>query len=151
MRSRHQTRRSRARRGDTFAFRRIVTDAVHRLHRAVRATLLVAVASSALAAAPCGQLLSGFLDRLDGTVAPCLVDLQENGLCFELPGTGLDMAVRSLDGQLQAAGVPRPFWEAGPVAEATRFVGPSGDRLEIVLAATGPFDTVGSCRIVPER
>jgi hypothetical protein len=128
-----------------------VTDAVPRLRRAARATLLLLVASTALAAAPCGQLLAGFLERLGGKVAPCLVDLQENGLCFELPGTGLDMAVRSLDGHLQASGVPRPVWEAGPVAEATRFVGPSGDRLEIVLAATGPFETVGSCRIVPER
>jgi hypothetical protein len=128
-----------------------VTDAVHRLRRAVRATLLAAVASSALASAPCGQVLAGFLERLEGTVVPCLVDLQENGLCFELPGTGLDMAVRSLDGHLQAFGVARPFWEAGPVAEATRFAGPSGERLEIVLAATGPFDTIGACRIVPER
>ncbi len=128
-----------------------MTKVVHRLRRAVRTTLLLTVASSALAAAPCGQLLAGFLEGLEGSVVPCLVDLQENGLCFELPGTGLDMAVRSLDAHLQASGIARPSWEAGPVAEATRFVGPSGERLEVVLAATGPFDTVGACRIVPER
>lgn len=124
---------------------------VRRAGRAVRVTLLLALASFALAAAPCGRLLSGFLERMEGTVVPCLVDLQENGLCFELPGTGLDMVVRSLDAHLQASGVERPAWEAGPVAEATRFVGPSGDRLEIVLVAPGPFDTAGSCRIVPDR
>lgn len=113
--------------------------------------LIVGATAFASAAAPCGRLLASYLEAEGGSLAPCLVDLQENGLCFALPGRGLDMSVRTLDAHLQASGVPRPVWEAGLVAEATRFDGPGGDRLEIVLAASGPFETTGTCRIVPER
>lgn len=122
-----------------------------RLRRAVVAFVVTLTASAALASVPCSMLLAGYLEQTEGVVEPCLVDLQESGLCFGLPGTGLSMAVRTLDGYLQTLGMPRPYWEAGLLAEATRFDGPSGDRLEIVLSGLGPFDTLGACRIVPER
>lgn len=116
------------------------------------ASLLAALSLGvASAAAPCGVLLSGYLEPAGGTVVPCLVDLQEQGLCFRLPGTTLDAATRTLDAHLQAQGVARPAWTTRSGANGTTVQGLAGERLEIVIAAAGPFTIRGTCRIVPER
>jgi hypothetical protein len=118
-----------------------------------RLAFLLAVLSLgvASAAAPCGVLLAGYLGPAGGTVVPCLVDLQEQGLCFRLPGTTLDAATRTLDAHLQAQGVPRPEWTTRSGANGTTVPALTGELLEIVIAADGPFSTSGTCRIVPER
>jgi len=131
--------------------RNALSFATARTRRIVRAVAFTALAGAASAAAPCGMLLSSYLESQQGSVRPCLVDLQENGLCFGLRGTTLDAAIRTLDAHLQALGVERPWWSSTTVANATEIVGPSGERLEIVIAMDGPFATIGSCRIVPER
>lgn len=110
--------------------------------------MALAVAS---ASAPCGVLLSGYLESNGGTTLPCLVDLQENGVCFRLPGMTLDASTRTLDAHLQAHGVPRPEWVTTEAANATVVPAANGDRLEIVIASDGPFATTGACRIFPER
>ena len=124
---------------------------VRTFRRAVAVATVVLATTVASAAAPCGRLLASYFEAEGGSTLPCLVDLQENGLCFVLPGRGLDMSVRTLDAHLQTSGVVRPHWEAGLMAEATRFETPGGERLEIVLSSSGPFETMGTCRIVPER
>lgn len=158
----------RALRGNTFAVRRVVIRLVRwfpfpiapsvrlsgrsAVGRGLVVTLAVALAPlAAWASAPCEMLLATYLVEREAEVQPCLVDLQESGLCFEVPGTGLGMIVRTLDNHLQTLGVPRPVWEPGLMSEATRFDGPTGDRIEIVLSALGPFETIGSCRVVPQR
>jgi len=107
--------------------------------------------AGALAAAPCDVLLSGYLEASGGATQPCLVDLQEKGVCFRLPGMTLDAATRTLDAHLQAQGVPRPDWVTTVAANSTVVPAANGDRLEIVIAADGPFETRGACRIFAER
>lgn len=128
---------------------------IHRLRLDLRrrlAPLVVALSLGvASAAAPCGVLLAGYLGPAGGEVVPCLVDLQEQGLCFRLPGTTLDAATRTLDAHLQAQGVPRPEWTTRSGANGTLVPAVTGERLEIVIAAEGPFTTRGTCRIVLER
>lgn len=128
---------------------------IRRLRLALRrrlAPLVVALSLGvASAAAPCGVLLAGYLGPAGGTVVPCLVDLQEQGLCFRLPGTTLDAATRTLDAHLQARGVPRPEWTTRSGANGTVVSAGTGERLEIVIAAEGPFTIRGTCRIVLER
>lgn len=109
------------------------------------------LAGMAGAAPPCGALLGGYLEDHDGEVVPCLVDLQEDALCFGLNDMMVDTATRTLDAHLQAQGVPRPSWETTAAGNATRVSTEGGDRLEIVIAADGAFTTVGTCRIVYER
>lgn len=129
--------------------------AIRRLPLALRRSLVALAAALSLgvagAAAPCGVLLAGYLGPAGGTVLPCLVDLQEQGLCFRLPGTTLDAATRTLDAHLQAQGVARPEWTTRSGANGTIVQALSGERLEIVIAAEGPFTTSGTCRIVLER
>lgn len=122
-----------------------------RIRRSLSSLCLAVALGGASAAAPCGVLLSEYLETAEGSTRPCLVDLQENGLCFRLPGMTLDAATRTLDAHLQAQGVPRPEWRTTVAANGTFVVAGSGDTLEIVIAADGPFATSGSCRIVPER
>ncbi|MDZ7799760.1 MAG: hypothetical protein U5K81_03055 [Trueperaceae bacterium] len=109
------------------------------------------LAGMAGAAPPCGVLLGGYLEDHDGEVVPCLVDLQEDALCFGLEDMTVNTATRTLDAHLQAQGVPRPVWDTTPAGNATRVNTESGDRLEVVLAADGAFTTMGTCRIVYER
>ena len=121
----------------------------------LRAIAIVAVAGSgaALAAAPCGEWLASYLAERSGEVRPCLLDLQESGFCFVLPGTTLETATRTLDAHLQAYGAPRPEWITSPSGQRTRLPGGNGNSvtLEVVIAHDGPFATRGACRIVPER
>lgn len=105
----------------------------------------------ASAAVPCGVLLASYLESHEGEVRPCLVDLQENGMCFRVPGMTLESVTRTLDGHLQEQGVPRPDWTTTSGGNGALVSAPGGDRLEIVIAADGPFATTGTCRIVPER
>jgi|AACY02.9.fsa_nt_gi hypothetical protein len=124
------------------------------LLRFVRGLALGAVfacVSAALAAAPCGALLGEHLEREAVVLLPCLVDMQGTALCFGEPGVTPGAALQQLDAYLQARGVPRPEWLSNESAHATRFAMPSGDVLEIVLASDGPFSTLGSCRVVPQR
>ena len=124
------------------------------LHGAVRGPLLLVGAMAtgfALAAAPCGALLGEHLEREGVVLLPCLVDMQETALCFGEPGVTPEAALQQLDAYLQARGVSRPEWLSNQSAHATRFAMPSGDVLEIVLASDGPFSTLGSCRVVPQR
>jgi hypothetical protein len=123
----------------------------HRARTRAFVLALVLAMGVASAAAPCGVRLGGYLESTGGTVVPCLVDLQESGLCFRLSGTTLDTATRTLDAHLQAQGVPRPEWISTAAANGTVVPGPGGERLEIVIAADGPFATTGTCRILPER
>lgn len=115
------------------------------------AVALVALAGGALAAPPCEALLEGFLARDAVAERPCLVDLQERGVCFAVEGTTLESSLRQFDAYLQGSGVPRPTWVTHEGTHAARVEAPAGDRLELVLAENGPFDTLGSCRMVPER
>lgn len=112
---------------------------------------LVALGGVAVAAAPCGALLGEHLEQASITLAPCLVDMQETALCFKQPGTTVEYALMQMDAYLQERGISRPVWESSETAHAAQFRVNSGDVLEIVLAADGPFATMGSCRIVPER
>lgn len=119
--------------------------------RILLAVLSAIVLGAAFAAAPCGVLLGSYLEPRGGKVLPCLVDLQEAGLCFRLPGMTLESATRTLDGHLQANGATRPEWISTSGANGTFLVGPDGERLEIVIAADGPFSTTGTCRIMSVR
>lgn len=119
--------------------------------RILLAGLVALGLGSAWAAAPCGTLLASYLEPHDGKVLPCLVDLQEAGLCFRVPGMTLESVTRTLDGHLQASGVARPQWSTTSGANGTTIHAPSGERLEIVIAADGPFATTGTCRIMPLR
>ncbi|MEX2501560.1 MAG: hypothetical protein WD336_04230 [Trueperaceae bacterium] len=127
--------------------------AVARSCRRLGVVLIVLLSGTALAAAPCGELLSTYLADRDGSTVPCLVDLQENGFCFRLPGSTLDATIRTLDAHLQEQGVLRPEWVTSENGNRTRV--PSGNggsvTIEIVIAYDGPFATSGACRIVPER
>ena len=105
----------------------------------------------ATAAAPCRALVSPYLEAQGGIVVPCLVDLQEQGVCFNLPQQALPTTVRTFDGYVQERGVTAPAWQPSDLAELTVIEAPSGDRLEIVFAADGPFGTHGICRVLPER
>ncbi len=122
---------------------------------ALRAVAVVAVVGSgtALAAAPCGELLASYLAERSGEMRPCLLDLQESGFCFVLGGTTLETATRTMDAHLQAYGVARPEWITTESGNRTRVPGGNGGSvtLEVVIAHDGPFATRGACRIVPER
>lgn len=122
-----------------------------RIRHSLSYLVVAALLGGASAAAPCGVLLSEYLETAEGTTLPCLVDLQESGMCFRLSGMTLDASTRTLDAHLQAQGVPRPEWLTTAAANGTVVVAGSGDTLEIVIAADGPFATSGTCRIVPER
>ena len=111
-------------------------------------SLLVGTAAASPA---CGVLLSGYLEPHDAEVVPCLVDLQEAGLCFRLPGMTLESATRTLDAHLQEQGVSRPAWEGGRGTNGSVVITPGGDRLEIVIATASAFATTGSCRVVADR
>ena len=131
--------------------------AMHRVLRRVRAAFRVWLvvgmsgAGVASAAAPCGALLGVYLEQPSVQLAPCLVDLQETALCFKQSGTTVEYALMQMDAYLQERGIPRPVWESSETAHAARFWVVSGDVLEVVLAADGPFSTMASCRIVPQR
>jgi hypothetical protein len=105
----------------------------------------------ASAGAPCRALISPYLEAQNGTTTPCLVDLQEQGLCFNLEQQTLTATVRNFDGYLQDRGVASPVWQPSRLAELTVVEVSSGDRLEIILAQDGPFGTHGTCRVLPER
>lgn len=122
-----------------------------KLPRVVLSLLASLTLTLAAAAAPCGSLLSTYLEPNGGEVLPCLVDLQEAGLCFRLPGITLETATRTLDAHLQEQGVPRPVWTSTRGANGSLLAGPGGDRIEIVIAQEGPFATTGTCRIMPDR
>ncbi len=122
-----------------------------RIRRSLSCLVAVLALGGVTAAAPCDALLVDYLDTAGGSTLPCLVDLQESGMCFRLPGMTLDAATRTLDAHLQARGVPRPEWRTTEAANGTVVPAASGDTLEIVIAADGPFATMGTCRIFPER
>lgn len=119
--------------------------------RTVMSLLLSLVLGVAAASAPCGALLASYLEPHDGEVVPCLVDLQEAGLCFRLPGMTLETATRTVDAHLQAQGTTRPAWSSSASGNAAVVVTSAGDRVEVVVAHDGPFATGGTCRLVPER
>lgn len=122
-----------------------------RVRQQTLALLLMVSLSVVAAAAPCRALLSPYLEEHDGLTVPCLVDLQEQGVCFDLPQQALATTVRSFDGYVQDRGVTPPAWQPSQLAELTVIEVASGDRLEIVFAADGPFGTHGICRVLPER
>lgn len=125
-----------------------------RLKRALKPAVCVAATVTlawASAGAPCRALISPYLEAQNGTTIPCLVDLQEQGLCFNLDQQALTASVRSFDGYLQDRGVASPAWQPSRLAELTVVEASSGDRLEIILAQDGPFGTHGTCRVLPER
>lgn len=122
-----------------------------RARRIVLAVLFALSFGIASAAAPCGTLLANYLEPHDGEVLPCLVDLQEAGMCFRVPGMTLESVTRTLDGHLQSHGVVRPDWASTSGANGTFIHAPGGERLEIVIAADGPFATTGTCRLVSVR
>lgn len=105
----------------------------------------------ASAAMPCSMLLAGYLDDHDGDVVPCLVDMQEDALCFGLEDMTVETATRTLDAHIQAYDAGRPIWETSEAGNATEVETEGGARLEIVVATDGPFRTMGTCRILSER
>ena len=119
--------------------------------RVVRTVAIAVLGATAWAAPPCEALLEGFLVRDAVIERPCLVDLQERGVCFALEGTTLESSVRQFDAYLQTTGIARPTWASHEGTHATRVVAPPGDRVELVLAEHGPFATLGSCRLAPAR
>ena len=131
--------------------RDVVPATLLRFVRGAALGVAFAFVSVALAVAPCGALLGAYLEENGVMLQPCLVDMQETTLCFAEPGVTPEAALQRIDAYLQARGVPRPNWESNDSAHGTRFAMPSGDVLEIVLASEGPFKTLGTCRLVPQR
>lgn len=100
---------------------------------------------------PCSVVLAGYLGDHEGDVVPCLVDMQEDALCFGLEDMTVETTTRTLDAHLQAYGAGRPAWETSEAGNATEVVTDGGAKLEIVIATDGPFRTMGTCRILSER
>lgn len=119
--------------------------------RIIVASVMLSFASTVVAAAPCGALLGTYLERSEAILQPCLVDMQATTLCFTEPSVIPEVALQQLDAYLQERGVLRPEWTSNDTAHATRFAMPNGDVLEIVVASDGPFATLGTCRVVPQR